>query len=216
MEENNERVRFGDKEFISVSTEDHSKKQVRMVVLVGCECSQVVTKAFRLKGHEAYSCDILEARYREEWHIRKDIKEVIRTRRWDLIILHPPCTKLANSGNKWYSQGKEKYHERLEAIEWTLDLWNLAKMYSDRVALENPVGALLQTDLPRPQWIEPYYFGDNLRKKTGLWLHNLGPLISTCYGYPRSFVHKVGVKDRQYKRSLTPKGLARAMADQWG
>lgn len=113
-------------------------------VLVGCEESQTICKAFREAGYEAYSCDIEPTRGNPDWHYQRDIMEVIPTRRWGLIILHPDCTKMAVSGNRWYGRGTPRHHERQQAVEWTVALWELAKQHGDRVALENPVSVIFQ------------------------------------------------------------------------
>jgi len=119
-------------------------------VLIGCEESQVVCKAFRDRGHEAYSCDLQPTRGNPDWHYQQDIKPLLLTRWFDLIILHPDCTKLALSGNRWYGRGMPRHQERLDSIEWTIDLWKLAKKAAPLVALENPSspGSL---DMVRPR-----------------------------------------------------------------
>ena len=121
-----------------------------MKVLIGCEESQVVCKAFRDRGHEAYSCDLQPTRGNPDWHYQQDIKPLLLTRWFDLIILHPDCTKLALSGNRWYGRGMPRHQERLDSIEWTIDLWKLAKKAAPLVALENPSspGSL---DMVRPR-----------------------------------------------------------------
>lgn len=189
-----------------------------MRVLVGCEVSGRVSYEFRKLGHEAWSCDILDSRGDKDWHIKGDVYEAIRIFQWDLIILHPPCDKMSFAGNWLYSQGKEKYGERLQAIEWTVNLWELAKSRAKAVAMENPKSALLHDErLPKPYWVHPYNFGDGWSKCTGLWLYNLPPLINTLIAYDREDItSKIGVRDRKYRRSLTPLGIARAMANQWG
>jgi len=93
-----------------------------MIILIGCEESQILTKAFRLAGHEAYSCDIKKTRGNPEWHYQNDIMKIIPLQKWDLIILHPDCTALAVSGNRWYGKGMPRHQKRLDAIEWTKQL----------------------------------------------------------------------------------------------
>lgn len=92
---------------------------------------------------------------------------------WDLIIMHPPCTALAVSGNRWYGKGMPKHQERIESIKWTAALFNTAKEYAPRVAMENPVGVI---PIPVTQYIQPWQFGHGETKKTGLWLHGLPKL----------------------------------------
>ena len=147
-------------------------------ILVGCEESQVVTQTIRKLGYEAYSCDLEPTRGKGEWHIQQDIKEVIASRQWGLIILHPDCTAMAVSGNRWYGKGMPRNSERHAQIEWTLKLWELAKKHSKRVALENPVSVIF-TRLPCVSYVQPWQFGHGETKKTGFALHNLPPLIPT-------------------------------------
>lgn len=198
-----------------------------MKVLIACEESQAVTIEFRKLGHEAYSCDIIDCSggY-PEWHIKGDCIDAILSRKWDMIIMHPPCTKLSVSGNGTYGTGKPKNHERIEAIAWTHKLFNLAVSVCDRVAMENPVGVLNSVPgLPKPQYINPWQFGHMETKKTGLWLHNLPELKETKN--VKSEMDKLPPKEknkiwyaspgpeRAKLRSKTYQGIAEAMANQW-
>jgi len=112
-----------------------------MKVLVACEESQAVTKEFRELGHEAYSNDLIECSGgHPEWHLKTDCFEAIRSKEWDLIIMHPPCTAMTVSGNSTYGLNpdgtwKAKHHKRIEAVIWTQNLWNLAISVCDKVAL---------------------------------------------------------------------------------
>ena len=194
-----------------------------MRVLISCEYSGKVREAFRRRGHQAYSCDLLESDDNSPHHYRGDCWEVIDLG-WDLIVMHPPCTALAVSGNAHYGSGMKRNGERLEAIEWTLALYAHAKENAPKVALENPVGVL---PIKASQYIQPYQFGHPESKKTGLWLHNLPPLLATrtlakpdC-GYwdnqTPSGQNKLGPSADRWKiRSETYQGIADAMADQWG
>ena len=201
-----------------------------MNILIGCEYSGIVREAFRKKGHCAYSCDLLPADDESEWHIQNDVLSAINeTLPWDLIILHPPCTALAVSGNAHYATGKPKHDERLRSLKWTLQLWEAAKRKAPMVALENPVG-ILSKYMGKPSIIQPYEFGHDASKKTCLWLHNLPPLKSGKYieprmvgGMPRwsnqtdSGQNVLGPSPDRWKiRSTTYQGIAGAMADQWG
>ena len=194
-----------------------------MRVLVACEYSGKVREAFRALGHDAYSCDLLPADDDSQYHYTGDCWPVI-TEGWDLIIMHPPCTALAVSGNRWYGTGMPKNSERAEAIEWTLALFEHAKKHAEKVAFENPVGVL---PIKPTQYVQPYQFGHAESKKTGLWLYNLPPLK------PTNIVHKpeCGYWDNQTPsgqnklspsadrwkiRSETYQGIADAMAQQWG
>lgn len=202
-----------------------------MRVLVGCESSGVVRDAFIKAGHVATSCDLLPTES-EGPHIQGDIVELLtRGFEWDLIIIHPECTRLCVSGNHVYAKGKPKHAERLAAISWTYELWQLCLKAALRVCLENPQGVLhTNTDLPKPQYIQPYLFGHDASKKTGLTLHNLPQLTPTKYieprmvdGLPRwenqtdSGQNRLPPSADRWKiRSKTYQGIADAMAAQWG
>lgn len=186
-----------------------------MNVLVACEYSGVVRDAFIAKGHNAISCDLLPTD-RPGPHIQGDCIDAIKSRQWDLIIMHPPCTALAVSGNRWYGNGMPKHNERLDAIKWTLDLWELAKRHARiGVAMENPVGVL---PMKPTQYIQPWQFGHGETKKTGLWLHNLPPLVPTdiVEGREQRIWKLPPSADRWKIRSTTFQGIADAMAAQWG
>jgi len=190
-----------------------------MRVLVACEESQAVTKEFRKLGHEAYSGDLVECSGgHPEWHYKEDVVDVVLGTEWDIIILHPPCTALAVSGNRWYGDGMEYNDLRDAAIKWTVELWESAKLAA-RVgcAMENPVGVLTKV-IGKPQYIQPWQFGHGETKKTGLWLHNLPELRPTDIVEGREQrIWKMGPsEDRAKLRSKTFHGIARAMAEQWG
>ena len=188
------------------------------MILIGCEESQVVCTEFLKRGFKAYSCDLVKTRGKyPKNHIIADVKTVIPKAHWDLIILHPDCTALALSGNRWYAPGKPKYEERKKAIEWTVDLWNLAIKHSKRVALENPRSVIWKY-IGKPQYIQPWQFGHGEVKLTGLRLHNLPELKPTNIVEGREArVWKMGQhKYRKRDRSVTYKGIAEAMANQWG
>jgi site-specific DNA-cytosine methylase len=194
-----------------------------MRVLIGCEESQAVCKEFRKLGHEAYSCDIQEeSGGHPEWHFQRDVFDAITAvdDPWDIIILHPPCTALAVSGNRWYGKDMPMSDKREEAINWTANLWTIAKQHAlIGVALENPVGVLSKhPDFGKPQYIQPWQFGHGETKKTGLWLHNLPPLEPTNIVEGREQrIWKMGPSpDRAKLRSKTFPGIARALAEQYG
>ena len=150
-----------------------------MRVLVACECSGRVRRAFRGRGHDAYSNDLKPADDGSKYHIQGDCMKAIarsNNKEWDLIIMHPDCTALAVSGNRWYGKDMPRHQERLDAVQWTMDLWQLAISRCKHVALENPVGVL---PIDADQYIQPWQFGHGETKKTGLWLHNLPPLVPT-------------------------------------
>ena len=187
-----------------------------MPVLVGCEESQTVTKEFRAIGVDAYSCDLQPTRGNPMWHLQKDIMDVIPTRQWGLIILHPDCTAMAVSGNRWYGKNMPRHKERLTAIDWTLQLWEMAKKYSNRVALENPVSVIFK-HLPNVNYIQPWEHGHGETKKTGFALHGLNPLQATdiVEGREQRIWKMAPSKNRKRDRSKTFEGVAKAMAQQW-
>ena len=202
-----------------------------MNVLIGFEESGVVREAFRNMGHNAWSCDIQPARDGSPYHIHADIYAGLHYMKWDLIILHPECTKITVAGNHVYAKGKPKYNERLAAIKYTEKLWYDAIDLCEKVCLENPQGVLhTNTDLPKPQYIQPNEFGEDASKKTGLTLHNLPKLRPTkkikgrmVDGVERfsnqtdSGQNKLGPSPtRARDRSKTYQGIADAMAEQWG
>jgi len=205
-----------------------------MRVLIGCEFSGTVRDAFIKRGHDAISCDLLPTE-KPGPHHQGDIMELLNSKPdgyYDLIIIHPECTKLTVSGNHVYGVGKPRHQERLDSVRWTYDLWELCKRKSKSVCLENPVGVLNSyTDMPKPQYIQPYDFGSDASKKTGLWLHNLPKLKvdKSKYVQPRivngkkrwsnqtdSGQNKLPPsKDRWKLRSETYSGIAVAFAEQW-
>lgn len=187
-----------------------------MRVFVGCEYSATVGLAFVKRGHEVLTCDLLPTEKPYVPHFQGDVFEGMAQRgEWDLIVLHPPCTHLAVSGNRWYAGTKE----REEAIEWTGAVWRAAIEASPRVALENPVGALSTAWRPPDQYIQPWQFGHPESKKTGLWLHGLSKLEPT-HEKPEKIEERVWrmgpSPDRAKERSRFFSGIAKAMAEQWG
>jgi len=206
-----------------------------MRVLVACEFSQVVTRAFRDRGHEAYSCDLLPTEGNPEWHIQKDILEVISNTwdTWDLMIAHPPCTYLTVTGNKWFKpEYKERFPNRQQQRDEAIGFFMfLANAPIPKIAIENPIG-IMSTIWRKPdQIIQPYWFGDPERKSTCLWLKNLPSLLATVWVEPNIIRYKTrkGTDDnwhvstiklspleRMKARSRTFQGIAQAMAEQWG
>lgn len=185
-----------------------------MRILVACEFSGVVRDAFRAKGHDAWSCDLLPSDKGGDYHIQGDCIPVIK-KGWDLIIMHPPCTALAVSGNRWYGRGMPKHNERLASIEWTVALFDLAKNNARiGVCMENPVGVL---PIPATQYIQPWQFGHGETKKTGLWLDRLPPLVATNIvdGREQRIWKLPPSADRWKIRSTTFQGIADAFAAQW-
>ena len=195
-----------------------------MKVLIACEYSGRVREAFRALGHDAYSCDLLPSDDKSWWHHEGCCMPVIADPDidWDLIIMHPPCTALAVSGNAWYGTGMPKNAERHRSIDWTMALFDHAKNHASMVAMENPVGVL---PIKPTQYVQPWQFGHPESKKTGLWLHNLPKLVETdnvhaeFLGLPKNKQQRLHYlppsADRWKIRSTTFQGIADAMAEQW-
>lgn len=198
-----------------------------MKILVACEESQRVCIEFRKRGHEAYSCDILECSGgHPEWHLQQDVIPLL-SQEWDMIIAFPPCTHLAVSGARWFPQ-KQADGRQQRAIEFFMQFVNAP---CERVAIENPVGIMSSHYRKPDQIINPWQFGDPFEKKTCLWLKNLPnlkpndivdipPRIKFSSGktqpvwYAESF--KLDPEARSRIRSKTFPGIAKAMAEQWG
>jgi hypothetical protein len=183
-----------------------------MRVLVACEESGIVRRAFREKGHEAFSCDLLPARDGSEFHYQEDVLDVIAKYSWDMMIAHPPCTALTVAGNRWYY---DKLDVIQEAVDFVLTLTNAP---IPKIAIENPVGRLSTYWRKPDQYIQPWEFGHGETKKTGLWLKNLPLLKPTNIVEGREQkVWKMGPSEtRTRDRSTTYEGIANAMAEQWG
>lgn len=181
-----------------------------MRVLVACEFSGTVRDAFARRGHDAWSCDLLDTE-RPGNHMVGDVREVLSDG-WDLLIAHPPCTHLAVSGARWFTA---KLREQAEALEFVRTL--LAAPV-DHIALENPVSIIGSRVRPADQIIHPWQFGHGETKATCLWLKNLPPLRPTAIVEGRSpRVHfEPPSADRWKNRSRTYPGIAEAMAAQWG
>lgn len=190
-----------------------------MRVLVACEFSGIVRDAFRARGHDAWSCDLLPSE-KPGLHFIEDATLVADHRRydpargpWDLMIAFPPCTHLAVSGARWF---KEKKKEQDDAVDFVIRLLEDAPV--PRIALENPIG-VLSTRICKPdQIIQPWMFGHGEVKATCLWLKNLPKLVPTNIVEGRhARVHREPPgPDRWKNRSRTLQGIANAMADQWG
>jgi hypothetical protein len=208
-----------------------------MRVIIGCEFSQIVTQAFRDRGHEAFSCDILSTEGKHpEWHFQEDVFEVLkREKPFDLGIFHPPCTFLSYAAIKyWNAPGRDL--KRKDAMEFFIRLYNLN---IPRIAIENPVGYPNTVFRKPDQIVKPFYFGENEQKNICLWLKNLPPLIhakeETLFdnkthipkpkptwidksGKARYFIDEISgcSKYAQKYRSRFFVSIAAAMADQWG
>lgn len=210
-----------------------------MKIIIGCESSGTIREAFRKLGHDAWSCDILPADDGSEFHLQGDILSFLDLG-WHMMIVHPPCTYLTVSAAWAYGDGP--YHQnikagtlvgapRRDAREKALDfVWELMEADIPMICLENPVGVIGTEIRKADQYIQPYEFGDDASKKTGLWLKGLPKLKATAYCPPRiannktrwanqtdSGQNKLGPSaDRWKTRSKTYQGIADAMANQWG
>lgn len=200
-----------------------------MKILVACEESQAVCLAFRQKGHEAYSCDIQYCSGgHPEWHIKGNVLplldehntfftcdgEVHVIEKWDMIIAFPPCTDLASSGARWFKEKQEKGIQQ-KSIEFFL---KFTENHADKIAIENPIGIMSNIYRKPDQIIQPWMFGHGETKSTCLWLKNLPLLKPTniVEGREQKCWKMAPSKDRAKLRSKTYKGIAEAMAQQWG
>lgn len=196
-----------------------------MKVLIACEFSGTVREAFRKLGHDSWSCDIVKSDDDSPYHIQDDVLKIINNE-WDMMIAFPPCTHLAVSGAKHFAKKKEDGRQQ-QGIEFFMNLINAD---IPLIAVENPVG-IMSTIYRKPdQIINPFEFGHNVSKKTCLWLKDLPKLKATNLVDPGEYItfpsgkrmHKwyadkaFGGEARQKVRNKTFKGIADAMAQQWG
>lgn len=195
-------------------------------VLIGCETSGVVRRAFAARGHDVWSCDLLPAEDGSNRHIRCDIRDILADG-WDLLaVMHPPCTRLCNSGVRWLStppSGRtlgDMQAELREGAALFSACWNAP---IDRIAVENPVmhrhaKALIANYQPPAQSIQPWQFGHGETKRTCFWLKNLPPLTPTNIVEGRQpRVHRMSPGPNRWReRSRFFAGVGEAMADQWG
>lgn len=203
-----------------------------MKILVACEESQAVCVAFRNKGHEAYSCDIMECSGdHPEWHIHGDVLPLL-DQKWDMVIAFPPCTHLSVAGARSF---KEKIASGVQqqAVEFFM---RIANTPISKICIENPVG-IMSTKFRKPdQIVHPYFFGDPEPKKTCLWLKGLPLLLPTNMVEPEYVIYRSKKSKSGFSRygkitgsnpstrnpnnaklrSKTYPGLAQAMAEQWG
>lgn len=180
-----------------------------MRVLVACEFSGIVREAFKNKGHDAWSCDLLDTEI-EGNHYKQDVLTLL-DKKWDLLIAHPPCTHLAVSGARWF---KNKQKEQVEALEFVKLLMDSP---IEKIAIENPI-SIISSKIRKPdQIIQPWMFGHGETKATCLWLKNLPLLRPTniVEGRENRIHREPPSKDRWKNRSRTYLGIAEAMAEQW-
>jgi hypothetical protein len=211
-----------------------------MKILIACEESQSVCKAFRKLGHEAYSCDIKDCTGgHPEWHIKGDALAEAYSGKYDMMIAHPPCTYLAVSGACWlYNKDKTINQDRLNKQEEALQfVRKLMDAPIERIIIENPV-SVISTKIRKPdQIIHPWQFGHESSKTTCLWFKNVPKLIPTNIVGKGEFFYWIDKRtgktkrqplwfkearsaktpqERQTIRSKTFEGIANAMAEQWG
>jgi hypothetical protein len=160
-----------------------------MRVLVACEFSGVVRRAFRARGHDAWSCDLLPADDGAPSHLEGDVLQFIQggrvlpaARAWDLLIAFPPCTYLCSSGLHWNTRRPGRAEKTAEALAFVRALLDAP---IERIALENPIGCISTQIRPPDQIIQPWQFGHDASKRTCLWLKNLPPLVPTQHVAPR-------------------------------
>ena len=187
-----------------------AKAENKKCVLLACEHSGTVSKAFQDKGCFVVSCDLLETEEPSVPHYRGNVLELLHLG-WDLMIAHPPCTHLAVSGARWFKNKQEEQKEALEFVRILLDA------PINQIAIENPVSVISSKIRKPTQTIQPWQFGHGETKRTCLWLKGLPKLEPTeivdgrfgyCHSLPPS-------PDRWKLRSKTYTGIAKAMANQW-
>lgn len=199
-----------------------------MRVLVACEFSGVVRRAFRERGHDAWSCDLLPALDDSPFHITGDVLPHLAWG-WDLLVAHPPCTYLASSGLHWNKKRPEREKLTHDAMIFVFNLMGEGFMDNSipKIALENPIGRISTAFRKPDQIIQPWQFGHPESKATCLWLKGLPKLEPTCIlekppsgrweNQTPSGQNKLGPSpERWKKRSVTYEGIAKAMAEQWG
>lgn len=190
-----------------------------MRVIIACEFSGAVRRAFRDRGHDAWSCDLLPSEDNSPHHIQGDVLDHLGEG-WDMMVAHPPCTHLAVSGARWFPK---KRQEQIEAFEFVM---RLALVGIPRIAVEQPVSVLASRWRKPDQVIQPWMFGHAENKATCLFLKNLPPLKPTkvvrwkVRRRPTHLANRVHHQrpgpDRWKDRSRTYPGIAAAMAQQWG
>lgn len=223
----------------NLSTNDIMEKR-DLRILIACEESQVICKAFRDKGFIAYSCDLLEpSGGHHEWHFQRDIFEVLDEFKFDLIIAHPDCTYLTVSGARWFYHPDDsdlpmdmrrphpsypnRREDQAKAAEFFMKLYNSD---APHVAVENPIGVMSSLFRKPDQIVHPYYFGDSVTKATCWWLKDLPMLIPTNVVDKGNIVEfSSGKRMHEFfaksfgdgkTRSKTFQGMAEAIVDQWG
>jgi len=183
-----------------------------MKILIACEFSGIVRDAFKAKGHDAWSCDLLPTGSKGN-HIQGNVLDILDNG-WDMMIAHPPCTHLAVSGARWF-RGKQADGRQAQGIDFFMRL-TYAPIY--KIVLENPISIMSTIYRKSDQIIQPWQFGHGKTKATCLWLKNLPKLQPTNIVSGRETrIHKMPPSENRGRlRSLTFQGIANAMAEQWG
>ena len=181
-------------------------------VLVGCEFSGTVREAFRRRGFDAWSCDLLPAEDGSPFHIQGDVRKQLVKGVWHMGIFFVPCTHMCVSGARWFQQKGLLQEDALDFVA------RMMMAPIDRIAIENPIG-VISTRIRKPdQIIQPWQFGHGETKATCLWLKNLPALQPTMIVEGRhNRVHLMPPSETRWMdRSRTYEGIAEAMAEQWG
>lgn len=199
-----------------------------MRVLVACEYSGRVRSAFRALGHDAVSCDLEPSADDSPDHRVSDAVRMITDgawahgSRWDLVIAHPPCTHLSSSGAKHWAKKRADGRQQ-QGIDLFCAIRDACVAHADRWAVENPIGIMSTLWRPADQIVHPWMFGDEARKSTCLWLHNLPLLVpdrivgqGEMRPLPDGRTMPAWYTTKGKHRSVTFPGIARAMAEQWG
>jgi hypothetical protein len=203
-----------------------------MKILIACEFTATVRECFEALGHDVTSCDLLPTENLRGKHYQGDVRDIINDG-WDMMVAHPDCTYLCSSGLHWNNKVDGRKEKTETALEFITLLWNAD---IEKVCLENPVGCISTrlAFMPKPQYIQPYNFGEDASKKTGLWLRGLPNLNPTEEIEGREVVRNgktylrwanqtdsgqnklAPSKTRGLDRARTYPGIAIAMAGQWG
>ena len=190
-----------------------------MRVLIGCEYSGIVRDAFAVRGHDAWSCDILDSESKGN-HIKGNVLNYLDMD-WQLAVFHPPCTHLSVSGARWFTEGKKPIKLREDALDFVQKLMDAP---IDHICIENPVSVIYSHIRQADQTINPYQFGHTEYKKTCLWLKNLPLLKETnnvlreTQQLPDNITKRIWYlgSGKGHERSKFYTGIASAMAEQWG
>ncbi len=206
-------------------------------VLIACESSGTVREAFRSRGFDAWSCDLLPADDGSQWHIQGDALRAIRSQRWDLVIGHPPCTYLSVSGLHWNKRVPGRAEKTEQGLQFVRDMIDAALLQGSALAIENPVSCISSRIRKPDQIIQPWQFGHDASKATCLWLWDLpklqahqsqrvpgrivtlpsGKTVERWANQTDSGQNRLPPSaDRWKQRSKTYEGIAQAMAEQWG